>query len=372
MDPEALRADIPALADVTYLNFGAHGPSPRSVVAACDRGVSAHEFSAGTNDPYEHAASVFDTTRASVAGLIGCQPRDVALTQSTGDGINRIAGAFDWGPDDVVVITDLEHAAGRLPWLRLEDLGVTVRSVPATAGRIDRDAYTRAVRDATLVCFSALTWTHGTVLPVADLVEIAQDAGAFTLVDAVQLPGHRPMDVTAWGADAVAAAGHKWLLGPWGAGFLYVNESTIPSLRPRAVGYASTPEPDAPAPALHADARRLEVGSVGVGSYVGLTEAIERIQSVGLSRIEARIELLTDRLKDQLPVDRLRSPRSFESGLVTITVADPPGVVHRLGEEGIVIRALPGGDAVRVSVHAISTPAEIDRVADALHHHGWR
>jgi len=81
-----------------------------------------------------------------------------------------------------------------------------VRVVETEEGRIDREAYAEAVADARLVCFSAITWTHGTRLPVADLVEIADEAGAFTLVDAVQSPGQVAMDVSAWGADAVAAA----------------------------------------------------------------------------------------------------------------------------------------------------------------------
>lgn len=88
-----------------------------------------------------------------------------------------------------------------------------MRVVETDQGRIDRDAYLAAVADAELVCFSAVTWTHGTRLPVADLVDIAHDAGALALVDAVQVPGQLPMDVREWGADVVAAAGQKWLLG---------------------------------------------------------------------------------------------------------------------------------------------------------------
>ena len=150
------------------------------------------------------------------------RPEEVALTESTTDGINRIATAVDFDPGDVVVRTDLEYPAGTLPWQQLEAQDVDVRVVETTDGRVDIDAYTEAVVDARLVCFSAVTWTHGTQLPVSELVDIAAAAGAFTPVDAVQVPGQLPMDVQELEADAVAAAGHKWLLGPWGAGFLYV------------------------------------------------------------------------------------------------------------------------------------------------------
>jgi selenocysteine lyase/cysteine desulfurase len=142
------------------------------------------------------------------------------------DGINRIACALPWEPGDAVVRTDLEHPAGILPWQRLaRQRDVEVRVVGSEAGRLDLDAYREAVDGAALVCLSALTWNYGTHLPVAELVDVAHDAGALVLVDAVQVPGQAPMDVGEWGADAVAAAGHKWLLGLWGAGFLYVEES---------------------------------------------------------------------------------------------------------------------------------------------------
>ncbi|MDL0121576.1 aminotransferase class V-fold PLP-dependent enzyme [Halobacterium salinarum] len=109
-----------------------------------------------------------------------------------------------------------------------------VVGVPA---RVDLDAFAEAVADARLACFSAVTWTHGTQLPVADLVDIAHEAGAFALVDAVQVPGQLPMDVGGWEADAVAAAGHEWLFGLWGGGFLYIDRQAADSLLPTRVGY---------------------------------------------------------------------------------------------------------------------------------------
>ena len=366
LTPRELRADIPALTDAAYFNFGAHGPSPEYVVDAAAGFLATHEYGAARTDPYTHAFETYDVVRERVAALLGSKPTEIALTESTTDGINRIASAIDWGPDDVVVRTDLEHPAGILPWKRLEREGVTVRVVETDNGRIDLDAYADAVSDATLVCFSAITWTHGTRLPVAALVDIASDAGAFTLVDAVQTPGQTALDVTTWGADAVVAAGHKWLLGPWGAGFLYVNEDAITELAPRAVGYRSVTEPNGDTLTYKDGAPRFEVGSTTAAAHVGLVEAIEAIESVGINTIESRIESLTDRLKADIPPDQLSSPRAFESGLVTIDVDDPDTTVERLADSNIVVRSLPQPDAIRVSVHAVSTAAEIDRLTDAL------
>ncbi|ELZ45608.1 aminotransferase class V [Halorubrum californiense DSM 19288] len=364
--PRELRADVPALGGAAYFNFGAHGPSPKYVVEAAGSFVEEHEFGSATTDPYEHAFETYERVRERIAAFAGADPEEIALTESTSDGIDRVAGAIDWEPGDVVVRTDLEHPAGVLPWKRLEREGVEVRVIETEGGRVDRDEYAEAVADARLVCFSAITWTHGTRLPVADLVEVANDAGAFTLVDAVQSPGQVEMDVHEWGADAVAAAGHKWTLGPWGAGFLYVDRDAVTDLRPRAIGYRSVADPTGDEIEFKPGAGRFEVGTTTAAAHVGLVEALDAIDAVGLDAIESRIESLTDRLKAGVPDDRLRSPRAYESGLVTIDVDDPEATVERLADDGVVVRSLPHPNGIRASVHAVSTEAEIDRLLDAL------
>jgi len=358
--PEELRADIPVISDGTaYLNTGASGPSPQRVLDATADALGAHDGAHAGEGPYVHASRVYDDTRERVAAFVGADPTEVALTTSTTDGINRVAGAIDWTAGDTVVRTDLEHSAGILPWQRLADLrGVEIRVVPTEGGRIDREAYAEAVAGARLVCLSALTWTHGTVLPVADLVEVAHDAGAAVLVDAVQVPGQRPLDVSAWGAEFVAAAGHKWLLGPWGGGFLYVDADAVGGLEPAAAGYRSVTDPAAEHPTLYPDARRLEVGTTSPAPYVGLQAAIDTVEAVGLPAIQERIEALTDRLKAGLG-DRLVGPRGYESGLVAFEVGDPEAFVERAADRGVVVRSLPTG-TVRASVHAFNTREDVD------------
>jgi selenocysteine lyase/cysteine desulfurase len=362
-----LRDDVPALSDGTYMNFGAHGPSPRHVVEAAEDFVEAHEFHAPVaDDPYTVAFETYDRVRERIATFVGASPDEIALTESTTAGINAVAGGMDWSAGDVVVRTDLEHPAGVLPWQRLAAEGVEVRVVETTDGRIDTDEFAAAVADADLVCFSAITWTHGTELPVADLVDIAHDAGAFALVDAVQVPGQRPLDVTEWGADAVAAAGHKWLLGVWGGGFLYVDEAAADELRPRTVGYRSVESPGAESFSFATGARRFEVGSANPAPHVALEVAMDTISSVGVDTVAERIQRLAGRFADGVPDERLLSPAQPESGLVTVAVADPAATVERLAEAGVVVRSLPHPDAIRVSVHAVNTANGVDRALSAL------
>ena len=366
-DPDALRAAIPALSSATYLNTGATGPASEPVIRATTDFVRAHEAEApATGDGYARAFSTFDEVRATVADFLGADEEEVALTNSTSDGISRIAASLDVGAGDVVAHTDLEHPAGRLPWWNLERKGVERRVIESEGGRFDAGDVRAAAREARLICFDSITWSHGTRLPVREYVEIAHEEGALVLVDAVQSFGQEEVDVHEWGADFVAGAGHKWLLGPWGAGMLYVARDVADAMAPAQVGYRSVKETGADRPEFKAGAPRFEVGTTNPAPYAGLARAIEVIEGIGYGAVRDRIERLTDRLKEGLG-DRLLSPRAFESGLVTFAVdGDPGAVVERLAAEDIVVRSLPFPEGVRASVHAFNTEADVDALLDAL------
>ncbi|WP_435179898.1 aminotransferase class V-fold PLP-dependent enzyme [Halorussus sp. AFM4] len=373
MNPTDLRDAIPALERATYLNTGAAGPSPTRVVEAVEGCVERHEYEAPAEEGmYPCAFDVFDETRAVVADHLGAEPAEIALTQSTTDGMNRVAAGLDWEAGDTVVRTDLEHSAGILPWKRLSREGVEVEVVETEDGRLDVDAMADAARGAKLVVLSSLTWSHGTRLPVREAVEVAHDAGALVLVDAVQSPGQVPVDVGEWGADFAAGAGHKWLLGPFGAGFVHVAPGAEAHLEPAHVGYRSVEDPNAEEYAYEPGAHRLEVGTVSPAPYTGLCEAIRTIEELGYDTIRSRVAELTDRLKEGIEdaeTARLLSPREYESGLVTFAVddPDPEAFVEDLADDGVQIRSLPFPEnAVRASIHAFNSEADVDELVAYL------
>ncbi len=368
MDPLDLRADIPALESITYLNTGAASPAPRRVVEATTECIERQQYVAPTEEGmYPALFAALDDARETIADFLGADTDEIALTQSTADGIARIATALPWEEGDVVVRTDCEHSAGILPWERLRDLyGIEIRELETTRGRLDLDTLTETVENADLLCLSSITWNYGTQFPIEEIVEIAHDTGARVLVDAVQSPGQVEVDVKEWDADFVVGAGHKWLCGPWGAGFLYVAENATGALEPQQIGYRSVAEPNATDYTFAAGARRLEVGTTSPAPHVGLQEAIDCLQEIGLDTIEGRIERLTDQLKDGLNDEELLSPRACESGLVTIAVDDPDTTVERLAKENIRIRAIPSPAAVRASIHVFNTASDIDALLDQL------
>ena len=369
MDPVELREEIPALADCTYLNWGASGPSPRAVVEAAADFERRHQYRSPCGEGmgmYDEALTATEETRESVASLLGTDPGNVALTESTAEGINHVAQGIDWQPGDVVVRTEGEHSAARFPWQRMRELhDIEIRTISTERGRLDPDQLKDAVTDARLLCFNSPTWNFGTHQPISDIVDIAHDHDTRVLVDAVQAPGQSRIDVESWGADFVAASGHKWLLGLWGAGFLYVSDNALPELTPTRVGYFSVTDPTAAEYEFKPDAGKFELGTRSISQLVALRTAIETMESVGVETIEQRIDRLTGRLKDGLG-ERLLSPEDSASGLVTFAADEPEQLVERLGADGIKIRWIPEPYACRVSVHAYNTAEEIDQLLGAI------
>lgn len=362
MTPEGLRADIPVTDAAAYFNTGASGPSPRRVVDAVCEFQRYHEFDAPIEEGmYTAGRRIYEEARETVAGFVRSDPSEIALTQSTTEGINIIAGSIDWSPGDLIVRTDVEHPAGTLPWDRLVDThGAEVAVVKGDHGRFEPEDFAEVVEDARLVCLSSLAWNYGTRLPVDDIVDVAHEAGAFVLVDAVQSFGQVPVHPHEWGADFVAGSAHKWPLGPWGSGWLYVEDAARKRLRPTRIGGHGVKESKEPGYEYQDSAAMFDLSTMPAAVYRGMEEAIQMIDDIGLPTIQDRIERLSDRLKAGIPEDRLHSPRGFQSGLVSFDVEDPEGFVERLDADDIVLRSLPSPECARASIHVFNTAEEVD------------
>lgn len=377
---QEVRAEMAALDQVLYFNWGGSGPSPARVVE------TAHRTFVVLNDRYgpmaapalEESARLLQHCRAELARLLSCGSNEIALTESTSDGINRIAWGLPWQAGDEVIISDVEHISGIAPWLHLaKRFGIRVVRAPVAVAPDDPTPILERVTHRTrLVFVSHVSYKTGAVLPLEEIAKEAERLGFLVAVDGAQAVGQFAVAPRELGVHFYALPGQKWLLGPDGTGALFVREDALELLSPSVVGWASL-RSDRPADdqcVFHADARRYEVAGRFVPAFAALAEAIGLIRQIGLDVIQRRIRELATRLVSGLrSLSRIRLVQDASelpaTGLIAVEVhgVDPSVVVKRLWEEHrVVCRWIDEPRLLRFSVHAFNDEREVDHVVEAV------
>ena len=366
-----------------YLDYAATaGVRPDSVVEAVRTflsGVAASPGRGGHRSSVEAGRIAFRARRmlARLMGLPG-DPGRVAFTLNATHALNAaLHGVLAEG--DTLVLTAFDHNAVIRPAHLLRQMrGVKVRVVPGdTQGVLDLDRLEEYLEGARLLVVNEASNVLGTRLPVEDLARRAHEAGALVLVDAAQSAGHLPGRQAEEGADMVAFAGHKGLLGPQGTGALWVRDGL--HLEPFMCGGTGGDSASPDMPVSFPD--RLEAGTPNIPGIAGLLAGIEFVLEEGVDVLHAREMKLKAELRDglaQLPGVRVHSPADPSgTGIVTITSGsvDPATLALRLEDEwGVVTRTglhcAPGvhellgtaaTGAVRFSLGWASTSADVDR-----------
>ena len=217
-----------------------------------------------------------ERTRQVAAELIGGQATEIALVPNTTHAISLVAEGFPWRPGDSVVVPDNEFPSNLLPWRNLARRGVQLRLVPTPSdGTIEPEDIVSQIDDSTrLVALSWVGFASGYRCDIEAIAERVHDRGCLLLVDAIQGLGAFPLDVRTCSIDFLAADGHKWLLGPEGAGILYIHQPHLELLQPLNVGRNSLAggsfEPESvdlksPAARYEGGSRR-RVGMLGPGA----------------------------------------------------------------------------------------------------------
>ncbi len=301
-----------------------------------------------------------EKVRGLGARLIAADPEEIALVRNTTEGINLVAEGFPWQAGDNVVTLDNEFPSNQYPWMNLASRGVETRCVATDGGRVDLARLAEACdRRTRIVSVSWVGYASGWRIDAAEVAETVHARGALLFVDAIQGLGAFPIDVRAAGIDFLAADGHKWLLGPEGAGLLYIRRDHLERLRPMGVGWHSVVQTFDYTNVelnLKPTAARYEGGSTNVAGFLGLAESLELLLDLGVDAIGRRILEITDLACSRLseagcPVVSLREGE-HRSGIVLFEVPgqDPLSVVARLAREGVVLRCRSG--KLRISPHA--------------------
>jgi len=355
-DARQLRRDFPILTTevygkpLTYLDNAASSQRPVQVIDAVDhyerhlhanvhRGV--HYLSQQATDAYEGA-------RDRVRAFVNASSRqEIIFTRGTTEAINLVAASLGQalGPDDEILITWLEHHSNIVPWqLVCQRSGATLKVAPLLDdGSVDLLAFQRLLTERTrIVAISHISNALGTINPVETMVDLAQQAGAKTLIDGAQAVPHQRIDVSALNCDFYAFSGHK-MFAPTGIGVLYGRAELLEEMPPyqgggemiRTVSFTDTTFNTLP--------YKFEAGTPNISGAVGLGASIDYLNKLDYALLEAHETDLLEYAQAQLlelPGAKIIGTAKCKASVMSFTLGDIHA--HDLGtivdREGVAIR----------------------------------
>jgi cysteine desulfurase/selenocysteine lyase len=344
LNTEALRKDFPLLTrqvngrPIVYLDSASSALQPQAVIGAMSRYYETTHANVhrGVYATAEEATALYERSRLVAGRFIGAPDpaHEVVFTKNTTEALNLVA--HSWGranlrAGDAVLLTEMEHHANIVPWQILsEELGgLDIRAIPIDGdGRLVLDDLERLVHGVKLVGVSTMSNVLGTINPVRIIADAAHQAGAVVVADGAQLVPHAPVDVTALGVDFIAFSAHK-MMGPTGIGVLWGKGELLDAMAPFLGGGGMILDVKldsfrpAPPPA------RFEAGTPPIAEAVGLTAAIRYLSEIGMDRVRAHEQSLTNyalaRLDEKLGPDcRIFGPPAGDDrgGVLSIAYRD--------------------------------------------------
>lgn len=297
---------FPSLARRAFLNHAATAP----LCTAASLALANFAHAAAVEPPsWPSMEERVEAVRDACARMIGARPNEIDFMPNTSQGISTVALGLDWRRGDHIVLNESEYSSNRMPWFEAAaryGLDVTVVPERVTASgtrRVALDELVDAMTPRTRVlAVSHVQYCTGQRLDVRALGEACRDRGVLLCVDAIQSVGVVPVDVDAMGIDALAVDGHKWLLGPPGAGFLYVRDDVRRLVRPAGLGWrnAETGE-DGEAgglPTVRAGEGRFECGSLNLSGVLALGACLDMFLSFDMADVAERVGALTSTIAD--------------------------------------------------------------------------
>ena len=377
---------------LVYLDSTATSQKPLVVIEALDgfyRRSNAN-IHRGVHTLAEEATALYEQARVMIAKFINApSAHQIIYTRNATESINLVA--YSWGranlnAGDLVILTEMEHHSNLVPWHILQaERDIELDFIPVTeVGLLDLEAYkTLLSRSPKLVSFAHMSNVLGTINPAAEIIRLAHQAGAVTLVDAAQSVPHLNVDVQALDADFLAFSAHK-MCGPTGIGALYGKMALLESMPPFLGGGDMIKEVHLRSFRPNTLPYKFEAGTPAIAEAVGFGAAVEYLSSLGMDAIAAHEHEITEYALERLeevPGVRVFGPSAQHKGGVTAFTLDgvhPHDVAQILDRDGIAVRAghhcaqplhekfgIPA--STRASFYLYNTKAEVDMLISGIY-----
>ena len=370
---------MPVAKTLAYFDHAAVAPLPSVAAQAI---TSWLEEATNQGDLYwPKWAKRVEIIRRNAAKLIGASAEEIALTPNTSTGINFVAEGFPWKEGENIVTFANEFPSNLYPWMNLHSRGVNTRVVPVEQGIAEINRLFEACDEQTrLISLSWVSFSSGYRFTNEQLHEIVKEAhrrGIYVMLDAIQGLGIFPLDVAELEIDFLAADGHKWMLGPEGAGLFYIRQQHLDLLRPLMVGWHSV------ANAFdfsnidwkpRRQASRYEGGTQNMVGTLGYGASLELLQNLGVSttvspvadQILAYTQSARSQLKELGAEIHGSSDVEHLSGITSFTI--PNVDLAQLRSEcmniGVVLSHRDG--RLRISPHAYNNQEDLERLLNLI------
>jgi cysteine desulfurase/selenocysteine lyase len=367
--------EFPVARDKIFLAHAGVCPLPRRVADV----ISECAKQATLGDQETFMLHRLDDARKLAAQLLNCQPDEIALVGPTSLALSFVAAGLNFRKGDNVLIYHDDYPSNVYPWMALAAKGVEVRLLNTRSLGVirPRDVMGQIDENTKLVALASCHFISGFRIEIPAIGRFLRERGILFCLDAIQTLGAFPTTVEY--VDFLAADAHKWLLGPCGAGILYVRRELQKQLNPPIYGWHNVHSPNFIAQeqiVFRNGAVKYEAGTQNLIGLVGLIAAMELALEIGVENVSA--ELLRKRAwlvpalqaKGFTVLNADTKPEN-SGGIVSFHQAgkDLAALNQKLTEAGVVASLRTdrtGQNYIRFSPHFYNTDAELRRMLELL------
>jgi len=373
---EQLSALVPAARRYRLFNFAATAPLLQP--AAEHMAKVAHQGTEPLSCHFDEWLALIESGRKNIANLVNASPDEISFVGNTSTGLSLIAASIPWQAGDRVLYDASDFPSNRLVWDNLKRFDVIAEPITHNANRtFDELIAEKDLHNIKLVACSAVSYVDGRQTNIPKLVEHCHNHNTLVSVDAIQAVGHIPVNLRQWGCDFAACGGQKWLMGPVGSGFIYLNASLHDELHVPLVGWASIKNAgdfQDKRLCFIEGARRLEPGLPDIGALAGLSTSIETLSSVGIDIIQSHIQNNANHLRaalDAMGYKLTHYPEIKQANGILCLDIPQQDIVEKIAgncqDNNILITKRDR--QIRLAPHAITTSSDMDALLDIFSHY---